>query len=251
MTRERLTALSKETLIALARRKGLYVDLESACDGTGREELIDQILEALEEDRSERLLSNNPAMLAKGRKYEIFLDEEIICQEIEEYHIPERYNETRIVLLLRDPLWAYAYWDIQDAKIASLKEEPYYEGIFLRVYEFSSAVPSKDHVIDYFDIPVREEDDSWYISLPKPGGYFCVDLRGKSLHGDSLLCRSGMIKSPLGYIAENQDDFFSSPDQVKLMLSGLWDFQGRDDEKDHIPQRVLQILDYQDLSIGS
>lgn len=250
MTRERLTALSRETLIALARREGLQIDDSFDFESSDREEIIDQIMDALEEDRSERISGNNSAMQAKGRKYDIFLDEEIVSQETEEYLIPERYNETRIVLLLRDPLWAYAYWDIQDASLEALQEEPYYEGIFLRVYEFSSAVPSKDHVIDYFDIPVREEDDSWYISLPKPGGFFCVDLRGKSLHGDTLLCRSNMIKSPLGYIAENQEDFFSHPDQMKVMLSGLWDFEGGSGEKDRIPQRVLQILDYQDLSIG-
>ncbi len=251
MTRERLTALSRETLIALARREGLYIDDDFDFDGSDREEIIDQIMDALDEDRSERIDGNNSAMQAKGRKYDIFLDEEIEAQETEEYLIPAGYNETRIVLLLRDPLWAYTYWDIQDAALEALKEEPYYEGVFLRVYEFSSAIPSKDHVIDYFDIPVREEDDSWYISLPKPGGFFCVDLRGKSLHGDTLLCRSNMIKSPLGYIAENQEDFFSHPDQMKLMLSGLWDFDGSGNEAERIPQRVLQILDYQDLSIGS
>ncbi|ADK80668.1 DUF4912 domain-containing protein [Sediminispirochaeta smaragdinae] len=251
MTRERLLTLSKETLVALARREGLYVEDDLDFDEDDREEIIDQIMDALEEDRSERIAGNNSAMQAKGRKYDILLDEEIVSQETEEYLLPDHYNETRIVLLLRDPLWAYAYWDIQDVRLKSLCDEPYYEGLFLRVYEFSSAIPSKDHVIDYFDIPVKEEDDNWYISLPKPGGFFCVDLRGKSLHGETLLCRSNMIKSPLGYIAENQEDFFSHPDQMKVLLSGLWDFEGREDERERIPQRVLQILDYQDLSIGN
>jgi hypothetical protein len=250
MTRERLSALSNQTLIALAKREGIHIG-EEDLSNPAREELIDEILDALEEDRAERLAVNNSAMRSKSHKYDIFLDEELECREGEVFGIPDRYNETRIVLMLRDPLWAFAYWDIQDIKLSSLIEEPYYEGLFLRVYEFSSAVPSKDHVIDYFDIPVREEDDSWYISLPKPGGFFCVDLRGKSLHGDSLLCRSNMIKSPLGYIAENKADLLSSPDQMKVLLSGLWDFQGDSKDRDRIPQRVMQILDYQDLSFGN
>jgi len=234
----------------LAKREGIHFG-EEELTYSDRKRLVDEILDALEEDRAERLAANNSAMRSKAHKYDIFLDEELECREGEVFSIPGRYNETRIVLMLRDPLWAFAYWDIQDVKLAALKEEPYYEGLFLRVYEFSSAVPSKDHVIDYFDIPVREEDDSWYISLPKPGGFFCVDLRGKSLHGDSLLCRSNMIKSPLGYIAENKEDFLSSPDQMKILLSGLWDFQGDTDEEGRIPQRVMQILDYQDLSFGN
>lgn len=249
MTRERLSALSDQNLIALAKREGICID-ETALTGAHREELIDEILEALEEDRAERLAVNNSAMRSKSHKYDIFMDEELECREGEIFGIPERYNETRIVLMLRDPLWAFAYWDIQDVRLAALQEEPFYEGLFLRVYEFSSAIPSRDHVIDYFDIPVRESDDSWYISLPKPGGFFCVDLRCKSLHGESLLCRSNMIKSPLGYIAENKEDLLSSPDQMKVLLSGLWDFQGEPGEE-RIPQRVMQILDYQDLSFGN
>ena len=33
--------------------------------------------------------------------------------EMPAWELPERYNETKIVLLLRDPNWAFAYWDIR------------------------------------------------------------------------------------------------------------------------------------------
>lgn len=251
MTRERLLLLSNETLLTLAKREGIHLDDDLQLEGDEREDLIDQILDALEEDRTERIAANNSAMHAKSRKYDIFRDEEIVSREEEEFFIPERYNETRIILMLRDPLWAYAYWDIQDVKLKALQEEPYYDGLFLRVYQFSSAVPSKEHVVDYFDIPIREDDDSWYISLSKPGGFFCVDVRGRSLHGDTLLCRSNMVKSPLGFIAENKEDLAGRKDEMKVMLSGLWNFDDSEFEDSDIPQRVLQILDYQDLSIGN
>ncbi len=47
-------------------------------------------------------------------------EEPVFIQE--EYWIPERYNETKIVLLSVDPHWQFVYWDIKDSLYEVIKD---------------------------------------------------------------------------------------------------------------------------------
>ena len=126
MTRDRLSTYSIFDLYKIAENEGLKYYYS---DGS-REELIEKILDALEESESERADANNDAMRLKSKKYDILQDYELKAQENQVYSIPERYNDTRIVLLLRDPLWAYTYWDLNESKVLELKSEIFFEGFY-------------------------------------------------------------------------------------------------------------------------
>ena len=244
MDRERMQALSLKTLQNLALKEGIEEEFFH-----DRQKLIEQIIEAKEEDREERAISNNCAMRLKGKKYDIMRDEEVETVITENYNLPDRYNETRIVLLLRDPLWAYAYWDIKDTELAELHADPFYNGLFLRVYELKDPTPAKKTVLDFFDIPIKESDDCWYINLNKAGRYYCVELFSEVHSKVTPLCVSNVVHSPLGYIAEHRDDFFNDPDSMMIILSGLWDYEPGEDEQTAIPQRIISILDSQEISM--
>jgi len=244
MTREKLQALSEEVLRSIAQREGIYNYTDA-----GKEELVELILDALEENRSEQESNNNAAIRLERKKYEILIDEEVNLPEYEEYSLPERYNDTRIVILLKDPMWAYAYWDINSPQSGNLKEEPFFEGFFLRVYEFHGEVLDKSNIVDVFDIPVGDQDKSWYINLNSTGIDYCVELRCKVMHQDRLLAVSNPIHSPLGYFARNQEEFFNEPDTMMLMLSGLWDYEEGETRREEIPQRIISILDSHNIEI--
>lgn len=244
MTRERLQSLSEEVLTNIARREGIFNH-----DDAEREELIDLILEAMEEDRSERESTNNAAIRLENKKYEIVKDEEIILSSQDDYTLPEYYNDTRIVILLRDPLWVYAYWDINKSQMEKMKEEPFFEGFFLRVYQFNGTVFDQSKIEDFFDIPVDEGDDSWYINLNQTGIDYCVELRCRVMHKDQLLAVSNAVHSPLGYFARNQEEFFNEPDTMMLMLSGLWNYEEGETVREEIPQRIISILDSHNIEL--
>lgn len=246
MTREKLQALSKEQLKSIARREGIHNH-----EDAGREILIDLILEALEEDRNEREVNNNAAMRLEHKKYDILRDEEVYLLTQDEIPLPESYNDTRIVLLLRDPLWVYVYWDINKTQLDELKGEPFFEGFFLRVYEFQGEEPAKDNIKDFFDIPVEEEDRSWYINLNRPGSDYCVDLRCKVMHKERLMASSNAVHSPLGYFARNQAEFYNDPSTMMLMLSGLWNYEAGTENRQEIPQRIISILDTSNIELDS
>ncbi|MFP4618293.1 MAG: DUF4912 domain-containing protein [Spirochaetaceae bacterium] len=244
MTKEKLRTLSQEALKTVARREGIVNQ-----DHVSREQLIDLIVEALEEDKIESHRTNNCAMRLENKKYDILKDEELEVLQFEDFKLPERYNSTRIVLLLRDPEWAYVYWDLNSSKLEELKNQPNYGGLFLRVYEYRGVFPSKSNLVDFFDIEVEEEDDSRYISLNKPGNDYRVELYASVLHKEESLAVSNPVHSPLGYIVRNKEDFYSNPNTMMLMLSGLWDYGSEEEEETLIPQRIISILDSHDFDI--
>ena len=153
--------------------------------------------------------------------------------------------------MLRDPLWAYTYWDINESKLDKLKEDIFFEGFFLRIFELtlnigSTTSYSKDNILDYYDIPVAEHDDSWYINLGKTGRYFGIQLCSM-VHGKALvLCESNIIKSPRGFVAENIDTLSGNSDTMTVLLSGLWDYN--EDGGNVLPKRIVSIMENQDLS---
>ncbi len=246
MTREKLQTLSMERLQTVARREGIHNQ-----DSVSKNELIELILEALEEDEDERRSSNNSAMRLEHKKYDILKDEEVEALQQEHFPLPERYNDTRLVLLLRDPEWAFAYWDINEGKKEKLQALPNYEGFFLRVYEYLGEHPTKENLLDYFDIGVGEEDDSRYINLHKPGIDYRVELFSSVLHREESLAVSNPIHSPLGFIARNKEDFYRNPNTMMLMLSGLWDYGSEEEEQPVIPQRIISILDSHDFEVST
>ena len=117
MTKQRLLELSDETLQDLARREGVLVS--SPLD---REDVIEQILEAIAEDRFERDIVNNLAMRIKEKKYEVVQEDEFISSMEDEFVLPEIYNETKIFLMLRDPFWAFCYWELFPAEAAEVRQ---------------------------------------------------------------------------------------------------------------------------------
>jgi hypothetical protein len=191
MTRERLLSFSLEELKRIARQEGL-----DPVDGMDRQALLEMILEAFEEIKQEREQESSLPILGEERKYELSQDEEVEAgtERREEYAIPQRYNETRVVLLVRDPHWAYAYWDIEDSKARSVRKASRFESLLLRVRAEGDIL--FDNANPYFDIPVQFTDSSWYIYLPHPNCTYTLELGYVAGGRYYLLCRSRPIRTP-------------------------------------------------------
>ncbi|MBN1648596.1 MAG: DUF4912 domain-containing protein [Spirochaetales bacterium] len=234
MTRERLQSLSQKQLSTLSDKIGIDTDPEM-----DREALIDSILEALEEDRIEREQLNNLVVRVKEKKYDISQDEELDFSEFDEYVIPERYNETRIALLLRDPSWAYAYWEIKDTDRNKLKNG----SVALRVHKVT---PGKKEP-DFFDIPVTLDDNSWYINLPDTNAEYFAEVVSTIFGGGKSLCRSNPVYSPKTEFDDSNGS--SEMDKENLLLfSGMYDLAGASSFS-RIPQRIISMLDNQYLQM--
>ncbi len=198
MIRQHLAELSLEGLMRVASRH--EVDVEPDVD---RDELIEALVDVIEEAQEERERLNNNPVKVQRVKYELTRDDEVpqdfgLFGDVD---LPERYNDTRIVLMLRDPAWAFAYWDIRKSKRREYQNASQFDGIFLRVIELEDDSEREFRIRDAFEIPVKLEDSSWYIHLPSQDTIYRIQLIAKNAHRRELLAVSNSVSVPRGSFA--------------------------------------------------
>ncbi|HET7838107.1 MAG TPA: DUF4912 domain-containing protein [Rectinemataceae bacterium] len=235
MTSEKLDSLSLEALYAVADKMGL--DLPP---GLERLFVVEEISEAIAEDSEDRRAAHGEAVHVEEKKYSSpelgEIDADLDSSGAEAPVLETRYNETMIHALVRDPSWAFAYWDLSDADQTALFGEDGGSALFLRVVELGG----EDGRREYFDIPVSSEDHQWYINLPRPGVRFRIDLCVRP--GDSpvarirVLARSNDVESPRQSL---EPDRPLSERVIRLLeLSGIQELN-IELARDENPQRIL------------
>ena len=215
MNKDFLLSLSVEELFQFARNQG--IDLYSLID---KEELVDKLVEwfGVEE-------SSKGANSREFESYSFFRNTIGRIGEFE-YPIPERYDETKLVFLVKDPDWAFVYWDIETSKLREIKERiesnDSENDFVLRIYEFED-LSLKDDVEYgfYFDIPIQITDFSWYVNLPTRGGYYKAAIGIVDANGFDGIISSNVISTPSGRISlvEDEEWILDSTDRL-IELSG-------------------------------
>ncbi|MBM3271250.1 MAG: DUF4912 domain-containing protein, partial [Candidatus Sericytochromatia bacterium] len=117
--------------------------------------------------------------------------------------LPPSYDENRAVLLVRDPQWAYAYWDLSRTLAESARGD--YRQI-LRVQELSGAAGRPAY---FFDVQVPRHARSWYLKLPGDGRRYRVEV-GLHYRDGSFVsaARSNEIEMPRAKPSEVVADRF-------------------------------------------
>lgn len=130
-------------------------------------------------------------------------------QERSDFDLPSSYNQTQVVLMIRDPYRLYSYWDLR----SELKTElaAIYSGwekvpLSLRVYNLSQKRLNTDEP-DYFDLSVNPLADNWFIPVVGPNRQYQVDLGYYSPTGDFIkLATSNQVTTPRDGPSETLDE---------------------------------------------
>lgn len=218
-----LEALSVEELCQVGRDLG--IDVFSLIK---KNELVEFILENIETDEE----SNNLLIRGEGLKYSAGKSRKDETFDSIDYPIPEMYDETRIVLMLRDPDWAFAYWDLNTSVIEQLKTDKDFESLLLRVYDF-------DDKSFYFDITVQFSDMSWYINLPNRNCSYIIELGYMSNGNYTSLAESNKIHTPEGNFAVETDPDWYSENTDKLIEYSKAGLSLLEKGEDIISQRII------------
>jgi hypothetical protein len=135
--------------------------------------------------------------------------------------LPDNYGDNQIYLLVRDPYWIYAYWEIQEGHqrhhLAELGGS--WESVVsvLRVYD----VTEEGKTPSFSDIVLQNMVRSWYLNTQPNRSYF-VEIG--LLHRDGrfiCLARSNHVTTPRSGMSEIIDDQWMSIDFDKMYaLSG-------------------------------
>ena len=106
--------------------------------------------------------------------------------------LPFSYGETKLVLMVRDPYWAYSYWDFSGETWnwvqAKLREEAALKPM-LRVYDLTAQRS--------FDLLVSLEVKNWYVHLGTPDHRYVAELGlGDGQSRFLLIARSNEVQTP-------------------------------------------------------
>ncbi len=138
--------------------------------------------------------------------------EDLALADTELGDIPGGYAESKIVLLPRDPQWAYAYWDIT----AEHKQELRAQGgqqLALRLYDVTDVNMSAQSPHSIQEYPLDEMAREWYLSIPVSDREYLLDIGFRCADGRWLvLARSAEIRIPPVYPSEWVEDHFVTID---------------------------------------
>jgi hypothetical protein len=128
----------------------------------------------------------------------------------EQYQIPSHYDETKLVVLVRDPYWLYAYWEISRATQEYISNSilNWHEvQLLLRVYDISNIAFDGTNSNFFFDINVANNPNNWYIHVGGPNRTFCVDLGFIQTNGHFYtVARSNIVTTPRDAVSEVVDE---------------------------------------------
>jgi uncharacterized protein len=215
MTLEQLKSLPIENLLEIA--KGLGLELP---EGLERLFVMEEIVEALDEDSCEREENQGPVLSMGEKKYQLTVSEGMGRVSDEDALVPEQYADARIRLLVRDPFWIYAYWDLRESDIHPQGTELSSSlSLRIRCYE-GSGKGAKEK--ECFDVPVQETDRSWYVNVSEGGLYYSAELMARDRVSERSLARSATVRVPRGVVSDCVSESRGDFDRM-LEISGLMD----------------------------
>lgn len=110
--------------------------------------------------------------------------------------LPGRYDEDRVVLLIRDPNWCYVCWEVAPISRARLGAAGLGPPV-VRFYEVTGVDWDGTNHLGSFDVSVHDDLGSWYVETQKPGASFVADLGLRRSDGSfASIARSNRVDMP-------------------------------------------------------
>lgn len=177
LSRNTLETLTSSQLIDLADEYGIDIP-----DNLNRQFIIEELIEVAKE------IDEN-----SNYKETIKVSDDAVNTIATE--LPESYNETKIDVMLRNPVSLFVYWDFSEVQLKQLKSNKI--SIYLQISFFDSMEAEKPE--DTFEIQISIEDREQYILIPGGKKFVRVDLMQNTTSSmDAVLAVSSRLSIPQG-----------------------------------------------------
>ena len=181
-----------------------------------KSQLLTSIREAIKNTEQERF-SQNPSDMqeeqqVKGTKFEVGQEENLmqtlasVDQDLGE--LPDGYGESRIMLMPRDPQWAYAYWDVPNGHKEELRSQGGQQ-LALRIYDVTDIDINHQAPHSVQEYLCDEMAREWYLPIPVSDRDYVADIGYRCADGRWLvLARSAPVSIPPVYPSDWIEDAF-------------------------------------------
>src|SRR5437762_887162 len=135
-------------------------------------------------------------------------------------HLPSGYGKDRIVVMVRDPYWLHAYWEVTRQSIAraeaALGQEWHGAKPILRLLDVTTHDTTSTAEAIVKDIEIHGGCNNWYIDVHNPPRSFRVDIGYLSRHGQFyVLSRSNVVSTPRAGVSDLIDENWADIDAKK------------------------------------
>ena len=179
-------------------------------------QLLASIREAIRQTEEERFSQNLSAIQeeqqVKAKKFEVGqednLRETLASVDRDLGELPDGYGESRIVLMPRDPQWAYVYWDVPGAHKEELRRQGGQQ-LALRIYDTTDIDINSQAPHSVQEYLCDEMAREWYLPIPVSDRDYVADIGYRCADGRWLvLARSASVSIPPVYPSEWIEDAF-------------------------------------------
>jgi hypothetical protein len=157
ISRAHLESLTTGELASLAENQGVDIP-----PGLERSFIIEELLETFSEDD-----------FSSGEEDAVLEEKELL----EPVPLPRQYNITHIDVIIRDPRWVYAFWEIRGSDKESFERERDFEGYYLKVSSLDKSGEENSFVVS-----VGTSDNAWYLGF-SPESIAGNTLKTNTAHG--------------------------------------------------------------------
>lgn len=177
-----------------------------------------QLLEAIQEIERQQFGTPNPYSVLEAQeevevaKFSLGQEDQMgdALSSVDEglADLPPGYGESLIVLMPRDPEWAYAYWDVSNEQKEMLRRQGGQQ-LTLRIYDVTGINLDYQSPHSIQEYPCDELAREWYLPIPVSDRDYVVEMGYRCLDGRWLvLSRSAATRIPPVYPTEWIDDQF-------------------------------------------
>lgn len=124
---------------------------------------------------------------------------------------PASYGKDALVLMVRDPWWVYAYWEITPSREGEVLARAGSRAVrVLRVYRHET--PQDTY---FFDIETGVFADNWYVDVGEPDRLWSAEIGLRADNGrfHSFL-RSNVVRTPRCGVSDEIDPEWNLPDDI-------------------------------------
>ena len=229
LTRAHLESLITSDLIKMA--DGFGIDIPPELD---RIFIIEELLEIAASDGA---AEDDSAAAPNASSPEADLAD---SGSVESVPLPRQYNITFIEVMIRDPFWAFVFWEIKAQDKEQFEKAQDFEGYYLKVSPWGAA-PAQPGVEaeGVFTVPVSVNDTAWYLGLspaaPKGKTFeasqhdskqYKVELCAGAKENETVLAVSSPFGLPLPHeLPAGWKPRLFAAENPAVMLSGYEDFR--------------------------
>lgn len=135
-------------------------------------------------------------------------------------HLPQGYGKDRIVVMVRDPFWLHAYWELTRNAVeraeAALGAEWHGAKPIIRLLDVSAHDSTSTSESIVRDIEIHGGCNNWYIDVGSPPKSFRVDIGYLSPRGRFfVIARSNVVSTPAANVSDSIDQNWSDLDTRK------------------------------------